>query len=131
MYHDQTINWREFSYTTFVTVKGPKGTSATLATDEAANITHSGQQKNPIVTTSVDSSGAEIKLTFWEQIKSFFSPLVKPNSDGNIVVGKSVGPVGAEVEIDPSAPIKISPTLNPRNALNRRECAAGLKTDGC
>ena len=112
-----------------VTIKGPKGTSGTLTTDEASNISLSGEQKNSIVTTSVDSNGLELKLTPWQKFKSFVKSLVPSspvNSDGNIVIGKSIEikevvELDVEVELDVSVPVKkIAPSQ--QDALSRRMC---------
>lgn len=53
------------------------------------------------------------------------------NDQGNVEIGKSIGPVSVKVEIDPSAPIKNSPVNNQNKVMHRRECAAGLRTEGC
>ena len=121
-----------------VTIKGPKGFSATLTTDESGNATVSAQQKNSIVTSSIDSSGIEVKLTFLERVKSFLESIkssfvpVDVNEDGNLVFKGSVRVAAAEVEVDVSAPIKNSPVGQIlQNPTLRRECAAGTIISGC
>lgn len=65
-----------------------------------------------------------------DQIKGFLSFGAVASEDGNVEIGRSIGPVGVKIEIDPSAPIKNSPILNPQRRLRRGECLVGTVVYG-
>ena len=115
------------------TRKTENGLSGSLSVDKEGEIALKAESSS--LETSINSNGkveAKVKLSVWDWVKNLFSPPVKVNDEGNVVVGKSVGPVGVEVEVDPSAPIINSGVGQiMSDPMKIRECAAGLRTEGC
>jgi hypothetical protein len=119
----------------FTTKRTGKNSSATLSVDDAGDFSGSAKVSGDILSGSVNTNGeANISLTIYDRVKSFVKSLspVRVNDQGNIEAGYSKGGVGIEIEIDPKAAILNTPTGKLfSDPMRKRECAAGLRTQGC
>lgn len=104
-----------------------------LSVDESGNIDAKISGKGINISENVNLKGeVEVSSTVWDKVKELFSSPVRVNKNGFMVIGKSVGGVGLEVELDPAAAVKNIPAVKKLiNANHRRECAAGTKIVGC